>query len=152
MRFLYDLKLLLAPPKITDPVFGRLTFIHIAKHPERSYWEGNWTFPSTGYPVGVYPCGGVNGPSEEAREFYLSLPDRFDQILNLCRPTLANVFREWLDRDLPNDILGELRLAGFGVDDPKKHPLRWDVSFETTGEKWLGITIPFVMTCLGMLQ
>jgi hypothetical protein len=37
-----------------------------------------------------------------------------------------------------------VKLTGFGLKNPKEHPIRWDVSFETTGENWLGITIPFV--------
>ena len=32
----------------------------------------------------------------------------------------------------------------FGVEDPAATPREWDISFETTGSKWLGITIPFV--------
>ena len=47
-------------------------------------------------------------------------------------------------RNLPQDIFTVVKLAGFGVENPKAQPVEWDVSFETTGEKWLGITIPFV--------
>jgi hypothetical protein len=36
-----------------------------------------------------------------------------------------------------------VKLAGFDVEDPKARPLERDISFETTGEKWLGIVIPF---------
>jgi len=36
-----------------------------------------------------------------------------------------------------------MKLAGFGVEDMSGSPPRWDISFETTGDKWLGITIPF---------
>ena len=45
---------------------------------------------------------------------------------------------------MPDDMFSELKLTGFDVEDPNGHPLHWGVWFETTGEKWLGIAIPFV--------
>lgn len=144
MRPLHNLKVWVSPPTITDPLFGKLIFMHIEKHPERSYWEGKWELPGTGYPVEVFLAGGEDGPVEAARSFYLTLPDRFERIIEQCRPLLARVFSEWLNRDLPTDLFSELNVAAFNVDDPKEHPLRWSVSFETTGAKRLGITIPFV--------
>ncbi|HMH15759.1 MAG TPA: hypothetical protein VK578_21845 [Edaphobacter sp.] len=138
------MKLWLAPPKIVDPVFGKLTFMHISKHPERSYWEGEWKLPGSDYSVEVFLRGGEDGPREDSRNFYVNLPNRIQQILEQCRSPLAKVFREWLNREMPKDIFSELKLASFGVDDPDGRPLLWSVSFETTGEKWLGITIPFV--------
>ena len=50
------------------------------------------------------------------------------------------------------DIFSELKLTGFDVDDPKGHPLHWRVWLETTGEKWLGITIPFVGEAAGKVE
>jgi hypothetical protein len=46
-------------------------------------------------------------------------------------------------QELPQDIFTSVKLAGFGVEDPKADPIEWDVSFETTGQKWLGIRVPF---------
>jgi hypothetical protein len=144
MGFVHNLKFWLAPPKIVDPVFGMLTFTHIAKHPERSYWEGEWKVPGRGCSIGISLHGEEDGPTEDSRKFYLNLPERIDQILERCRPPLAKVFREWLNREMPDDIFSELKLTGFDVDDPNCQPLRWSVSFETTAEKWLGFTVPFV--------
>jgi hypothetical protein len=143
MSFLHNMKLWLSPPKIVDPVFGRLVFMHMEKRPERSYWEGEWAMPGAKCPVEISLPGGENGPSEDSRRFYLGLPDRIEQILDRCRPPLSRVFREWLDTDLPSDMFSALKLTGFDVDDPQKRPLQWSVWFETTGDKWLGITIPF---------
>jgi hypothetical protein len=50
---------------------------------------------------------------------------------------------------LPKDTFEVLKLAGFGLEDSKEQPVRWDVSFETTGENRLGITIPFVSDAAG---
>jgi hypothetical protein len=144
MGFLHNLKLWLSPPKIVDPVFGELIFMHIEKYPERSYWEGKWKMPGPEHSVEIFLRGGEAGPTQDARRFFLNLPDRFEQIAGRCRPPLAKVFREWLNRDIPDDIFSELKLASFDVEDPNGHPLQWSVSFETTGERWLGITIPFV--------
>ena len=38
----------------------------------------------------------------------------------------------------------DVTLAGFGVEGPVAVPTRWDIAFETVGQKWLGITIPFI--------
>jgi len=45
---------------------------------------------------------------------------------------------------LPQDIFTGVKLAGFGLEDPKEQPVQWYVGFETKGDDWLGITIPFV--------
>lgn len=144
MGILHNLKLRFSPPRITDPDFGSLLFMFIPSAPERSYWEGEWKFPKTGTEISIGLPGDESGPSPEARQFYLSLPRRFDQILAAARPHLQEVFREWLQQDLPQDIFTSVKLAGFGVEDAKQQPVLWDISFETTGDKWLGITIPFV--------
>jgi hypothetical protein len=36
-----------------------------------------------------------------------------------------------------------VRLSGLGLENPKARPVRADICFETTGDKRLGITIPF---------
>ncbi len=144
MRFLHNLKLWLSPPKMTDPDFGNLTFMHIGKHPERSYWEGEWMFPRTGTVVGITLRGGERGPDNEARQFYLGLPARFDTIRIACRPSLEQVFRNWRGGHVPQDVFTAVKLTGFGVEDPQELPIRWEVGFETTDGDWLGITIPFV--------
>ncbi len=98
-------------------------------------------FPKTGSAVVIAPLGAESGPTHEAREFYLGLRERFDQILPACCPRLQQVFYEWL---LPQGIFTVLTLSGFGIENPKEEPVHWDISFETKGDKWLGITIPFV--------
>ena len=35
------------------------------------------------------------------------------------------------------------QLTGFGIQDPNEQPVLCDVSFELTGDKYLGISIPF---------
>ena len=149
MGFLSDMKLWFSPPKIVDPVFGTLVFMEIKKHPERSYWEGEWAMPGAFNPVGISLNGGRDGPSRESRDFYLSLPDEIEQILERCRPPLGKVFRDWLNRELPKNLFSELKLTGFDVDDPKENPPHWRVLFETTGEEWLGIAIPFIGEIVG---
>jgi hypothetical protein len=118
--------------------------MHVQKHPVRSYWECEWTFPPTGTVVSVTLHGGESGPDDDARQFYLSLPARFDSILSVCRPKLEQVFRDWRDGQVPEDVFTAVELTGFGLEDPQEKPLRWDVGFETTDDDWLAITIPFV--------
>ncbi len=143
MGFLDMLKGWFSPPKISDPDFGDLLFMRIPIAPERSYWECEWIFPPTDTAISIGLRGGEDGPFPEAREFYLQLPSRFDDILSAARPKLESVFSNWLQRGLPEDLFSELKLAGFGLEDPKAEPIKWDVSFEATGAKWLGIIIPF---------
>jgi hypothetical protein len=144
MNILKSLKLQFSPPKLQDPDFGQLTFMYISNHPQRSYWETEWTFPPTGTPVSIALDGDESGPRPEVRQWHLGLPTRFPRILQVARPELAKVFKSWLDQDLPGDIFSVVKLSGFGVEDPRAQPVQWDISFETTAEKWLGITIPFV--------
>jgi hypothetical protein len=131
------------PPKINDPDFGTLVYIYIPRSPSRSYWEGEWLFPPTRTKVAITLPGALDGPLKEARMFHLQLPSRFDQLLSDVRPALNRVFQEWLGRPLNSDLWQDVRLSGFGVDDVTATPRTWEVSFETTSEKWLGITIPF---------
>ena len=144
MGFLHDLKLRISPPRIEDPAFGSLLFMYIANAPEKSYWEGEWKFPSTGTDISIALPGDEQGPAAEARNFYLGLPDRFETVVDAARPALQKVFRRWLGQDLPDDIFTVVTLAGFDVEDLTQHPPKWDISFETTGDKWLGIVVPFV--------
>ncbi len=144
MGILHNLKLRFSPPRTADPDFGTLRFMFIPNAPERSYWEGEWTFPPTGSAISIGLPGGETGPIPEARQFYLSLPERYEGILAAARPKLESVFRNWLQQELPRDIFTELKLAGFGAEDLKSRPAAWDIAFETTGKTWLGITIPFL--------
>lgn len=144
MGLLHDLRLRFSPPRLFDPDFGNLLFMFTPNAPQQSYWECEWTFPNTGTVVSIGLPGGERGPLPEARQFYLALPGRFEQILAAARPQLADVFRMWLEQDLPDDIFTVVKLAGFGLDDAKAKPLQWDISFETIGSKWLGIVIPFI--------
>jgi hypothetical protein len=144
MGILHDLKLRVLPRRITDPDFGSLLYMAVPNAPERSYWECEWTFPETNTVISICLPGGESGPLPEARQFYLSLPGRFEQILAAARPQLETVFKKWLEQELPQDIFSVLKLAGFGLQNAKLQPVRWDISFETTGDKWLGIVVPFV--------
>ena len=143
MGLLDRLRLRFSPPRITDADFGHLLFMYIPNAPERSYWEGEWLFPGTQSVISIGLPGDERGPLLESRQFYLDLPGRFEGILAAARPRLAEVFRSWLQQELPEDIFTAVKLAGFGVEDPRARPLEWDMSFETTGPKWLGIVIPF---------
>ena len=142
--FFESLRLRLKPLRREDPDFGPLVFVYIANAPERSYWEAEWLFPPVGYPVSIGLDGDQTGPSREARAFYLSRVSEFDRILQEARPQLEKVAREWLDRPLAESLWDDVKLAGFGTDDLKATPPTWEVSFETTGRRWLGITIPMV--------
>jgi hypothetical protein len=144
MGFIHNLKLRFAPPRIEDPIFGSLLFMYISNAPEKSYWEGEWKFTPTGTDISIALPGDEQGPLAEARQFYLGLPSRFEAIVQKARPALQKIFQEWLKQDLPEDIFSEVTLSGFDVEDPMEQPLSWDISFETTGDKWLGITVPFV--------
>ena len=144
MSLLHNLKLRFKPPRIADPDFGALLFMFIPNFPERSYWECEWTFPNTGSVISIGIPGGEEGPSSAARQFYLDLPGRFEEILEAARPRIVEVFRTCLEQDLPQDIFTVVKLSGFGLEDVKSRPLQWNISFETTGKKWLGIVVPFV--------
>jgi hypothetical protein len=81
---------------------------------------------------------------DSGRAFYLALPAGFDRLIERVRPVLNRVFLDWLGRPLQSDLWQDVTLGGFGVEDPDVVPVNWDIGFETTGKKWLGITIPMV--------
>lgn len=143
MGFLRSLRLQFCPLKKDDSDFGKLLYMYISNHPERSYWECEWKFPPTGTIISISLPGNEAGPYSESRAFYKEIIAKYETILRTVRPQLSIVFKEWLNKELPEDIFSELKLAGFGLDDGKSNPIRWDISFETTGNKWLGIMIPF---------
>lgn len=134
----------LDPPALQDAHFGRLVFIDIPRDPSRSYWEGEWLFPPTQTKVAIILPGSIAGPSDAGRAFYLGLPARFDQLMPHVLPVLDRVLREWMNRPVNADVWQDVTLGGFSVEDPGVTPTTWDVTFETVGERWFAITIPFV--------
>jgi hypothetical protein len=144
MGLIERLKLTFKPPRRDDPDFGSILFMYISNAPERSYWEAEWKFPPVGYEIAISLPGGTEGPTPEGRAFYLSRVAEFDRIMALVRPELDAVCRKWLGRPLAEDLWADVKLAGIGVEDPTASPVSWDVAFETTGKRWLGITIPML--------
>jgi hypothetical protein len=144
MGLVRNLKLRFLPPSVVDPDFGRLLYQFIPEAPAASYWEAEWNFPSTGTSVLIDMPGGEDGPLAEGRRFYLDLPDRFDRVLAAARPRLEAFFREWLGRDLPQDLFTELELISFGLENPTVEPVEWQITFATKADKNLDVTIPFL--------
>ena len=144
MGLLQNFLLQIRPPVLQDPDFGRLLYMHIPRDPSRSYWEAEWLFPPTGTKVAISLPGTLDGPLDSGRAFYLAIPARFTELMVRVRPVLDRVFREWLHRPLAADLWHDVQLGGFGVEDPAAAPISWNAGFEAVGEKWLGITIPFI--------
>jgi hypothetical protein len=140
---LHNLRLRFAPPRLQDEEFGELVFMYIPSAPERSYWEAQWQFPPTGTTVEIDLLGPEAGPVPETRSFYRALPARFELLLKAATPELDRVFRHWYDRPIAGDLWSDVKLAGFGLEDPRARPVSWQMYFEATGKKWLGIVIPF---------
>lgn len=143
MGFLRSLRLQFCPLKKNDPDFGKLLYMYISNHPEKSYWECEWKFSPTGTIISISLPGNESGPYPESREFYKEIIPKYEKIIALVRSQLSTVFKEWLNKELPTDIFSEIKLSGFGLDDARSCSLKWDIKFETTGNKWLGIIIPF---------
>ena len=143
MGLLHNLKLRFSPPRLQDPEFGELLFIYIQNAPERSYWEAKWRFPPTDTSIDIDLLGPESGPLPEARSFYHALPSRFTSLLDAARPELDRVFRDWYDRPIADELWSDVKLAGFGLEDPRRQPVSWQMYFEALGNRWLGIVIPF---------
>ena len=117
------------PPTLDDPDFGRLLYMHIARDPSRSYWECEWRFPPTGTHISIGLPGSKAGPLPESRAFFLALAPGFSDIMTKVRPAVDRVVREWLGRPLAVNLWEDVKLAGFGLEDPREMPTRWDVAF-----------------------
>jgi len=145
LRFLDALRLRWRPPRIVDSEFGSLIYMYISIAPERSYWEcEGWVFPATQTRVGVSLPGNLEGPTADARRFYRELAGEFEHHLLRARPEMDKAFETWIGRRLSPNLWDDLVLSGFNVEDPGATPPIWEVMFETRGDKWLAITIPFV--------
>jgi hypothetical protein len=57
---------------------------------------------------------------------------------------LDQVFRSWYDRPLAEDLWRDVKLAGFSLENPRSQPVEWEMYFEATGTRWLGIVIRFL--------
>lgn len=62
----------------------------------------------------------------------------------MTRPILTKVLSDWLEDRLPNDPHTVVKVTGFNVSDPLSDPVAWEISFETVGERWLAVTVPFI--------
>ena len=116
MGLLKELRLRFRPPRMEDPDFGVLLYMHIPHAPANSYWEGEWLFPATRTKVAIALPGGLDGPDIKARAFYLELSTQFDHVVKQVWPALDRVFREWIGRPLDTDLWKDVRLSGFGVE------------------------------------
>jgi hypothetical protein len=143
MDFLRSLRLQFCPLKKDDPDFGKLLYMYISNHPEKSYWECEWKFPPTRTIISISLPGDELGPYPEVRAFYKEIILKYEEVLALVRPQLSVLFKERFNKELPADIYSELKLSGFSLDGIQSHPFKWNISFETIGDKWLGIMIPF---------
>ena len=145
MKFFDNLKLRFSPPRFLDPEFGELIYMYIPANPSESYWEGeHWSFAHTKTEIAVFLPGDESGPLPQGRDFLLGIADRYEEALSASVLRLREVFTEYLNRSLPQDIFSEVKLVAIGIEDVKTTPISWDISFETTGDDWLGIKIPFV--------
>jgi hypothetical protein len=133
------------PPKIQDPDFGELIFMFISNAPKRSYWEGEWLFPPANTKIGITLDGDEYGPNQDARKWYLDyIPSRYDEMKKMISPILKIALRKWTNENIEGDVYRYVKLVGIGVENSKVDPTKWDISFETTGKKWLFISIPFI--------
>jgi hypothetical protein len=144
MGFLKNLKMQFKAPRLKDPEFGDLIYMYISNNPSRSYWECMWNFPPTKTEIAIALDGDETGPKQESRKWHLDLVSRYKDILELSQPIIMSTLGEWKIDYKSEDLFNSVKLTGFGVDDPNAHPIKWEVSFETTGNRWLSITIPFV--------
>ena len=137
MGALHNLRLRWFPLRIVDRDFEILRFIYISRGVCRSYWECDWKFPGTGTVIAISLPGDEDGPTPQARQFYLGLAARFGEILEILRPELKKVFREWIHSELPSDTFSQLELSGFDLEDPGGDPRRWNVSFNGRDRRYL---------------
>jgi hypothetical protein len=101
-------------------------------------------FPVTGTRVSISLPGNSDGPTDDARRFHRQLPEQFEGLLSKARPEIDRTFEQWIGRPLSADLWEDVRLGGFALTNASRAPTTWEVTFETTGEKWIAITIPFV--------
>jgi hypothetical protein len=146
MSLVKSLRMLFFPPKIVDPVFGKMRFMYISSNPTRSYWEcEDWLFPPTNSRIGLSLDGGEDGPKEEFRQFYLNLVPRFESLVRIARPSIEKGYAQFVEKRLPEDLFEALRFTAFHIEKMDGKNTEWNMMFETRSDDyWYAFTIPFV--------
>jgi hypothetical protein len=100
--------------------------------------------PPTKTDIAIALEGDENGPKEESRKWHLDLVPRYKSILELSQPSIVSVLQKWKIDYTSDAVYNSVNLTGFSVGDLNEHPQKWSISFETTGKRWICITIPFI--------
>lgn len=144
MNFFKRIKLFFSPRVIQDEMLGKLTFIYISNFPERSYWEGEWLFPTTQTVITILLKGGESGPLPEFLEWYRGLPARYSKVIKTVEQKLADAYEELYSKKPPRDFVNQFTFAGASVLDPRAQDVEWDLSFDITVGDVYSVTVPFV--------
>jgi len=119
------------PKRISDPLFGKLLFMKAAA----GYWEGRCEFIPLGHQIEVFIDAGEGGPSEQHREFYRLIEQRFPELMESLRPVLEREYRGWMHKDLVQTVEEEFALSSLSIPDGGVSPLEWEVTFECASDQ-----------------
>jgi hypothetical protein len=126
----------LLPKRRDDPLFGRMTWFPIAKHPERNYWEGACTFAPANDVVEFIVDADEEGPSDLQRARVSELEVRWSSIEARVVTMLTARSKEILGGPLDVPFARKFKLGLISIPRLPASPTAWDITYEDreTGE------------------
>lgn len=119
-----------APTRATDPFFGQLTLMRIARG-KPSYWEGEKRFGPLDASAMLFIDTARDGglPTTEQRDFFRWVEKNFDEICII----LEQAFRDdsWTSRVMQGEFREEFTLSSFSIPLQSSPEEEWEMSFES---------------------
>jgi len=132
MELLSNLLKKFRPLEVQDDFFGRITYMRMPKG-RISYWEAKRVFAPTGREIEVFIDAPApeQAPQQLQREFFLSVENRFKELLAASEAILRPQFEEWVRRPLSEPLEREFTMASFSIPCAALDHATWEVSFES---------------------
>ncbi|MBL7732200.1 MAG: hypothetical protein JNM88_13555 [Chitinophagaceae bacterium] len=131
------------PTIIHDHYFGPLLLVDF-KDASKNYFEGKGYFAPADSETEYLIHAGMEGPTEQQKEFYKNLQADFAAYIIKMKPLIENEFRNWHEQFEIKDFGKEFKLVNITIPRLDNTPAEWDMSFTTLHDLDHHITVYFV--------
>jgi hypothetical protein len=133
MQLIRTLLALVRPPRLDDPLFGRLVYMKM-RDSRLSYWEATQVFAPTGQEVELFvrAPAPLAPPNDAQRRFYQDVAESYAELFAAIEPRLRLEVEEWLGDKVDGPLDRELTLTSFSIPVPSAVLPSWEMSFAST--------------------